>query len=270
MALINRALCVTDDQNTTVVLTEGTWNVFSNSFLNQPVILDPTGVATGWGVAATNHSENGLSLVALPFYDPAVYAYPRAVLNVAASITFTITGLNDALLYTFIFTGATSSAIGALTRENTITVDVSGDSDTFYTDALDTDADHRGEVSLQSPSSGTIVVTVTNTGSQQTQISTLEIQEHTAEQEILPTGIASTLAVGTPTVQIGTPLDISPGGIASTLAFGTPVVRVGQPLTFGITGDIDDSIGINGNINDSIGITGTISDSFGITGKIQE
>ncbi len=269
MALVNRALCVTDDVTTTVVLSEGTWNVFANTFLNQPVILNPAGVATGWGVAATNHSENGLSLAALPFYDAAVYAYPRAVFNVAASVSYTVSGLNDALLYSFIFTGATSSGIGALARENTISVDVSGDTDTFYTDALATDDAHRGEVSLQSPTGGVIVVTVTSTGTQQTQISTLEIQEHTAAQEISPVGIASTLVVGDPTVQVDAPLEISPIGIASTLVFGTPTVIVeGAPIpeTFGITSDISDTIGIDSEISDSAGVSGNISNSAGIDG----
>ncbi len=79
------------------------------------------------------------------------------------------------------------------------------------------------------------------------------------EQDILPVGIASTLVVGNPTVEVEAPLEISPVGIASTLAVGTPSVVVGSsaPATFGISSDISDSIGISSNISDSIGIDST-------------
>ncbi len=177
ISLTDKALCILNDSETTMVFSEGTWNVFDNVIASRGVV-NPGNVATGWTVANTAYSENGLSLASLPFYSAGVYALPRCSISAAVSFTLTISGLNDAASYTFIFSGATSSTTGAGTREMTITSDVSASTAIILTDPGDTDNDHIDSIDLQSPSSGTIVLTCTNTGpTQSVQCSTFEIQE---------------------------------------------------------------------------------------------
>jgi len=178
MALTERAFTILNDANSTQVFAEGTWNLIDN-FPGTNNLFNPSNVDTGWDIANTTYGENGLSLAALPFYDAGVYAIARCVLSAAASFTLTITGLNNSSLYSFIFSGATSSGAGAGTRVMTITSSVSAMTATILTDSLDPTNDHIDSIDLQLPSAGTIVLTLTNTGVNQVQCSTFEIQEFT-------------------------------------------------------------------------------------------
>ncbi len=175
--LTNRALCILNDTETTQVFGSDTWNLLENAAGTQSTIVNPSNVVTGWSVANSTYSENALSLTSLPFYDAGVYAIARCSNNPAVAFTLTISGLNDSAQYTFIFSGATSSSTGAGTREMTITSSVSAETAIVLTDPSDATNDHLGTIPLQSPSGGTIVLTLTSSGVSSVQMSTFDIQE---------------------------------------------------------------------------------------------
>jgi hypothetical protein len=175
--LTQSALCATNNTQSTMVFDGQTWNLLDNIITVQNNILNPDGVVTGWSVASTVYSTSSLSKPILPFYPSGVYLLDRARLNATELITYTIGGLNNAALYSFLFSGGTTSAGGAGTRETTITSNVSADVAIFNGDPLDPISEHITTLPLQSPSAGSIILTATNTDINQTFISTLEIKE---------------------------------------------------------------------------------------------
>ncbi len=175
--LKHRAYIALDNLDAFPTFSEGIWNQIDNTGASHS-LEDESMVLLGWTLTNSTFSNSPLSLGTTPFYDANVYALRRLILNPAVSETFTFTGLNDVATYTFLASGSYSSATGPGTREITMSVDSSGDTAVILCGPDDPVNDHLGTISGQSPTAGSIVVTVTATNSSQGVLSTLEIQEY--------------------------------------------------------------------------------------------
>lgn len=179
LTLLNDARSVMDNGSGTQVFGGQTWNILDDAAGTASPIVNIEGVTIfGWSITNTAYSQNNNNLQPLPFYPSGVYATNRMALNTGLFETITVAGLNDNNLYSFVFSGATSGAQGAGTREMTFTSDVSAESAVILTDPGDTDNSHIDTLALQSPSSGQIVITATNTSTQRAQWSTFVIEEY--------------------------------------------------------------------------------------------
>lgn len=172
----NNALCILTDTESTSSYGGEIWNLLSDAATTQNTILNPSGVATGWSIQNTSYAANSSALISFPFYDSGVYLIIRARINGNTSTTFTVSGLNDAALYTFILSGGVD-APGLNGRTINISSSVSGDTATLETSNEDPLEDHIASIPLQQPVGGVIAITVsclvTNIGF----FSTFEIQE---------------------------------------------------------------------------------------------
>ncbi len=179
LTLLNDVRCIVDNIFATQVYSGETWNKLNNNGNTFTPLVNIQGVTVfGWSITPTVYDQNGNNLQTLPFYPSGVYLENRMTIDTGAFETFTLAGLNDNNLYSFIFSGATSSTSGAGSKEITFTSDVSAATAVILTDSADTDNDHIDTLALQSPSSGQIVITATSSSTNRAQLSTFVIEEY--------------------------------------------------------------------------------------------